>query len=137
MIPIRICHRSLLFFHCSILSRNGASDKPGAIHISPRAVDSTNVRNEIYFALNNHKPFLAIHLEQTPLPLGLELRTGSIQAIIRWRMEQPAYEKKLVKTLPPRLAEPTSKQESHAEAWDQGTHALFALLVAGMSRVSI
>ena len=42
--------------------------------ISPRATDSINCRNEINLALNEKKPFLAIHLEETALPPGLRLR---------------------------------------------------------------
>src|SRR2546421_8067832 len=35
------------------------------VFVSPLSVQSTNVRNEIHFALNEKKPFLAIHLEET------------------------------------------------------------------------
>ena len=49
--------------------------------ISPRATASINCRNEINLALNEKKPFLAIHLEDTELPPGLRLRMGDLQAI--------------------------------------------------------
>ena len=56
------------------------------VFISPRSVESINVRNEINFAINRKKSFLAIHIEETDLPVGLELRMGDIQAIFQWRM---------------------------------------------------
>ncbi len=70
------------------------------VYVSPRAVDSKNVRNEINFAINRAKPFLAIHLEETSLPRGLELRMGDIQAIMRWRMPAAQYDRKLRSALP-------------------------------------
>jgi len=50
------------------------------VFISPAAVQSQNVRNEINFSLNRQKSFLAVYLEDTKLPPGLELRMGDIQA---------------------------------------------------------
>ena len=70
------------------------------VFITPRAVASRNVRNEINLALNKGKAFLAVHLEETDLPVGLELRMGDIQAILRYRMAEDLYERKLAKCLP-------------------------------------
>ncbi len=70
------------------------------VYITPNAVTSRNVRNEINFGLNKGLPFLAIHLVETQLPAGLELRMGDIQAIMRFRMSSESYERKLEKTLP-------------------------------------
>lgn len=81
------------------------------VFISKLAVDSRNVRNEINFALNRGKPFLAIHLEDTPLPPGLELRMGDIQAIMKWRMTDDHYSKKVASSLPPTVCGATSKSE--------------------------
>ena len=66
------------------------------VFVTPNAVDSKNVKNEINFALNNNKKFLAIYLEETQLPLGLELRMGDIQAVLKWRMSESNYLKKLI-----------------------------------------
>ena len=63
--------RLLFLLHCSHF----------LVFISPKAVLSKNVRNEIHYALNKEKRFLAVHIEQTSLPEGLELRMGDIQAI--------------------------------------------------------
>ncbi len=73
------------------------------VYVTPNAVQSKNVRNEINFALNRGKPFVAIHLVQTDLPDGLELRMGDIHAILRYRMNEEHYYRKVEKTLPPIL----------------------------------
>jgi hypothetical protein len=70
------------------------------VFISPRAVASSNVRNEINVALNKRKPFMAIHLVETELTPGLELRMGDIQALMRFRMGTESYREKLLKVLP-------------------------------------
>jgi hypothetical protein len=69
------------------------------VMITPRAVASRNVRNEINAALSWDKPFFAIHLAQTELPLGLELQMGDVQAVMRWRMDEGSYARKLGKAL--------------------------------------
>jgi WD40 repeat protein len=69
------------------------------VMITPRAVSSRNVRNEVNAALNWGKPFFAIHLVQTELPLGLELQMGDVQAVMRWRMDEDSYALKLGKAL--------------------------------------
>ena len=81
------------------------------VFISPQAVDSINVRDEINFALNHHKPLLAVHLVETALPPGLELRMGDIQAIMKFRMSCENYWSKLLKTLPDTLQNSESPQE--------------------------
>jgi len=65
------------------------------VFITPAAVESTNVRNEINFAINKKKSFVAVHLQKTQLPVGLELRTGDIQAILKYNMTEENYNKKL------------------------------------------
>ena len=70
------------------------------VFITPRSVDSQNVKNEINFAINHNKPFLAIHVEETMLPKGLELRMGDIQAILKWRMQEERYFRQMEKTIP-------------------------------------
>ncbi|MDM8524879.1 DUF1566 domain-containing protein [Desulfococcaceae bacterium HSG8] len=70
------------------------------VFISPNAVASRNVRNEINFALNRDKPLLAVYLEQTTLPLGLELRMGDLQAVMKYRMSEYGYYRKLEGTIP-------------------------------------
>jgi hypothetical protein len=74
------------------------------VFVSPVAVRSQNVRNEIHFALNKGKPFLAIHTAETALPSGLELRMGDIQAIMKYRMSQDSYSRKVARVLPTNLS---------------------------------
>jgi len=69
------------------------------VMITPGAVASRNVRNEINAALNWGKPVFAVHLAQTALPKGLELQMGAVQAIMRWRMDEDSYARKLGKAL--------------------------------------
>jgi len=67
--------------------------------ISPRATDSVNCRNEINLALNEKKPFLAIHLEETELPAGLRLRMGDLQAILKNKIPADRYFSKVAGTI--------------------------------------
>lgn len=69
--------------------------------ISAASVASVNVRNELHFALNRGKPLLAIHLEATELPPGLELRMGDLQALLRYRLPEDRYLEHLWRALPP------------------------------------
>jgi formylglycine-generating enzyme required for sulfatase activity len=70
------------------------------VFITPRAVASRNVRSEIGFAIDKDKPFLAVHLEETQLPHGMALRMGDIQAILRFRMAEKLYLRKMGQSLP-------------------------------------
>ncbi len=55
-----------------------------------------NVLNEIDFALNEKKPFLAVYLEETELPPGLRLRISRKQAILKYNMSEEEYEYKYI-----------------------------------------
>ena len=70
------------------------------VFITPSAVESKNVRKEINYAINKKKSFLAVHLQETQLPAGLELMMGDIQAILKYRMIKESYNKKLLSTFP-------------------------------------
>ena len=65
------------------------------VFLSPRAIESRNVRDEITFALNRQKPVVAVHLEAANLPPGLELRLNAVQALLRYRMDEAQYRQKL------------------------------------------
>ena len=64
------------------------------VMITPTSAPRQNVLNEINYALDENKPFLAIHLEETVLKGGLRLRTGSKQAILKYNMTEDEYEYK-------------------------------------------
>jgi TIR domain len=84
------------------------------VFISPRAIKSKNVRDEINFAINRNKPFIAVHLEETQLPEGLELRMGAVQAVMRYRMPDDRYYRQMEKALPSSLivTQPRAATES-------------------------
>jgi|TARA_Y100000310_G_scaffold279711_1_gene298992 TolB-like protein/Flp pilus assembly protein TadD len=64
--------------------------------ITPRSVESDVCLDEAYLRLEQSKPLLAVHLEQTALPEGLGLRLGSRQAILKHELTEPAYRDKLI-----------------------------------------
>ncbi|MBQ6478533.1 MAG: TIR domain-containing protein [Erysipelotrichaceae bacterium] len=66
------------------------------VMITPTSAPRQNVLNEIYYALDDNKPFLAIHLEETELKGGLRLRIGSKQAIFKYNMTDEEYEFKYI-----------------------------------------
>lgn len=81
------------------------------VFVSPAAAASENVRNEINFALNKGKPFLAVHIRETKLPPGLELRMGDRQALMKYRMRSAALRKKMTKAFDASLIDPSSRKE--------------------------
>lgn len=66
------------------------------VMLTPTSAPRENVLNEIDFALNEHKPFLAIHLDETTLPPGLKLRISRKQAILKYNMSEEEYEYKYI-----------------------------------------
>ncbi len=78
------------------------------VFVSSRSMSSPNVRNEIHFAIARKKRLLAIHLEETALPDGLDMQMGALQAILRHRMSPEAYARKLERTLPGELRDETT-----------------------------
>ncbi len=86
------------------------------VFMSPNAVDSKNVRDEIILALDENKCFLAVYLDETPLKYGLKLRMGAIQSLLKYGEVTEIYEKKLSDALPsevlghpPNINEPVNK----------------------------
>jgi len=82
------------------------------VFISPNSINSQNVKNEINFALNKHKPFLAVHITDTVLPSGLLLRMGDIQAIFRYKMDEITFTRKICRALPEKLIDNKQKKSS-------------------------
>ena len=66
------------------------------VMITPVSAPRENVQNEIEYALDEGKPFLAIHLEETGLPKGLKLRIGRKQAILKYNMTDEEYDYKYI-----------------------------------------
>ena len=63
--------------------------------VSPKSVASTNCLKEVNFCLSRERTILSVHLEETELPIGLELSLSDTQAIIRGELSRSAYEVKL------------------------------------------
>lgn len=64
-------------------------------YASPKSVISRNCLKEVHFALDSNKPIIVVHLEDTPMPPGLRLALGDIQAIMKHRLDSDSYERKL------------------------------------------
>ncbi|MBR4461566.1 MAG: TIR domain-containing protein [Erysipelotrichaceae bacterium] len=62
------------------------------VMLTPTSAPREAVLNEISFALDEGKPFLAIYLEDTELPPGLRLRISRKQAILKYNMTNEEYE---------------------------------------------
>ena len=82
------------------------------VFVSPRSTASVNCRNEINLALNEDKPFLAVHLEDSALPPGLRLRMGDLQAILKYKIPEDMYVKKLRQTLDQLLGKKKRKSDT-------------------------
>ena len=52
--------------------------------ITPNSMQSENCRREINFALSKRKPFVSIVLEETNMPLGMEMQLSTQQSILRY-----------------------------------------------------
>jgi formylglycine-generating enzyme required for sulfatase activity len=70
------------------------------VFVSPRAMSSENVRNEINYALRRKKPFLAIHIEETELVKGMALQMEPRQAIFRYALDHSSYTRRVDEILP-------------------------------------
>jgi hypothetical protein len=67
--------------------------------MSPTAVESRNVRNEINLATSADKNIIVIYLEGTPLSEGLLLQIGTVQYYNRFEMTDREFMDKLKRVL--------------------------------------
>src|SRR5262245_47793850 len=67
--------------------------------VTPRSVASSNCQKEVNFCLSRERKVLAVHLERTALPAGLELSLSDRQAIVRTDHSEAAYRRKLADAL--------------------------------------
>jgi hypothetical protein len=67
--------------------------------ISPYVMESDNTQDEIHLAMNEKKPYLAIYLRDTELNPGLKMRIRRIQGILKHKMEEEQFYKKLIDDL--------------------------------------
>ena len=63
--------------------------------ISPNSIASDNCRREITFALSKKKAFLAVLLEESEMPLGMEMQLSAQQCVMRhgYRSEEKFIDK--------------------------------------------
>ena len=59
--------------------------------ISPSYVDSFNCKRELDFAVHKRKDFLAVFLEETKMPLGMEMQVSSVQAMFYYKTTQDEF----------------------------------------------
>ena len=64
------------------------------VFMTPNSEKSPNCRDEIGYAIDEKKPFLAIHLKETTITGGLKLRIGAKQAILKYNMSDEEFEYK-------------------------------------------
>ncbi len=65
------------------------------VMLTPTSAPRENVLNEIDYALDEHKPVIAIYLEEAELTPGLRLRISRKQAILKYNMTDEEYEYKV------------------------------------------
>jgi hypothetical protein len=65
--------------------------------ITPRSADSLHCEREVHYAIDNEMRLLAVHLEETQLPSGINLSLGNMQAIMRHELSEFDYRVKLIK----------------------------------------
>lgn len=69
------------------------------VFITPRIINSENVRKEINFALNRGKKFFAIFLKETELPSDLEFEIAHIQHMNKYLIPETEFYTKLKEML--------------------------------------
>lgn len=72
------------------------------VFLSPNAVNTANVLNEIHFVIKRGKTFLAVYLRDVELSGGLELLVDRFQAIKKFQLPEEVYRQKLEEILPAR-----------------------------------
>ncbi|MBN1214116.1 MAG: toll/interleukin-1 receptor domain-containing protein [Candidatus Lokiarchaeota archaeon] len=67
--------------------------------ISNNVNNSDNTQDEIHFAINQKKPYLAIYLEEADLIPGLQMRIRRVQGIQKFELTKEIFYDKLLKDL--------------------------------------
>jgi hypothetical protein len=103
--------------------------------LSPNAVASKNVCDEIHFAHKKDKPILAIHLAPTDLPDEIDFKLSRIQALLKHLWPEAEYADKLCECLPPEVFAVVTPRELAAR--ELATQLGDALSVAGVSGAAV
>jgi hypothetical protein len=73
------------------------------VFMSPAAMESRNVRNEINFASSENKSIMVINLQPVELSHGMKLQIGTVQFINKHEMNEPDFIEKMKRVLDPEL----------------------------------
>jgi hypothetical protein len=73
------------------------------VFMSPAAMDSRNVRNEINFAASENKSIMVVNLQPSELSEGMKLQIGTVQFINKHEMPEPEFIEKIKRVLDPVL----------------------------------
>lgn len=106
--------------------------------ITPKSVKSDHCQREVHFAIDRKIPLLAVHLEPTKLPPGLNLSLGSTQAIMRYELTDQQYRAKLFKGTSEHLQRGIARQPStQPGAISKTVLAIVALGLVGLALAGI
>jgi len=73
------------------------------VFMSPAAMDSRNVRNEINFATSENKSVMVVNLQPVELSEGMKLQIGTVQFINKHEMSDADFMDKMKRVLDPGL----------------------------------
>jgi hypothetical protein len=73
------------------------------VFMSPEAIESRNVRNEINMATSENKAIMVVFLQPTGLSEGMKLQLGTVQFLNRYEMTETEFTAKLEQVLPSEL----------------------------------
>lgn len=108
--------------------------------VSVASVASRNCRNELQFAASRSKKIIAVYLEPTELPGGVELAIGLTQAIHRYDVTDETFVRKLTNDLtapmpntqPPAIAEANTGKKYKKALLGISTAIVFLCLFVGL-----
>jgi len=73
------------------------------VFMSPEAMESRNVRNEINMATSENKTVMVVFLRPTELSEGMKLQLGTVQFLNRHEMTEAEFHAKMEQVLDPAL----------------------------------
>ncbi len=73
------------------------------VFMSPEAIESRHVRNEITMATGENKAIMVVFLRPTELSEGMKLQLGTVQFLNRYEMSEGELLARLERVLPPEL----------------------------------
>ena len=73
------------------------------VFMSPDAMESRNVRNEINMALSENKAIMVVFLQPTELSEGMKLQIGTVQFLNRHELSEAEFNAKMEQVLDPKL----------------------------------